>query len=115
MFVTKKFTFSAAHFLTKYKGKCENLHGHTYKLTVTVEGDMKDDGMVIDFVELKKIVNERVIDKLDHSSLNDLFENPTAELIAKWVWEQLGDIPGARLYEVKLWESSTSSVTYRGQ
>lgn len=115
MLVTKEFTFDAAHFLTNYHGKCEKLHGHTYKLHVSVEGDVKDDGMVVDFLELKKIVKERVLEKLDHSSLNDIFENPSAELIAKWIWTQCSEIPGATIYEVKLWESPTSFVTYRGE
>ncbi|MFC1655463.1 6-carboxytetrahydropterin synthase QueD [Patescibacteria group bacterium] len=115
MLVTKKFKFDAAHFLTNYHGKCEKLHGHTYKLQVTVEGDVKEDGMVMDFVELKKIVNERVISKLDHSSLNDTIENPSAENIAIWIWNRLKDISEAKLYEVKVWETATSFVTYRGE
>ena len=56
--VTKQFDFEAAHFLTKYHGKCERLHGHSYKLFVTVEGPLQENGMVIDFVILKKIVKE---------------------------------------------------------
>ena len=53
-----KFDFAASHFLTKYHGKCEELHGHNYKLIVTVEGPVKDDGMVIDFKIIKKIVRQ---------------------------------------------------------
>ena len=102
-------------FLVVNQEATANIYGHTYKLTVTVDGDVKDDGMVIDFVELKRIVKERALDKLDHTSLNDLMENPTAELVAKWIWDQLGEIPGVKLYEVKLWESANSSVTYRGK
>ena len=115
MLVTKEFKFDAAHFLTNYHGKCEKVHGHTYKLHVTVEGDVKSDGMVMDFAELKKIVNERVIDKLDHTSLNDTIENPSAENIAIWIWNELKDISEAKLYEVKVWETETSFVTYRGK
>lgn len=114
MFVTKEFLFDAAHYLTKYHGKCEKLHGHTYKLHVTVKGEVGDDGMVIDFVELKKIVKERVISKLDHTLINDLLDNPSAELMAKWIWDQLKDLPQAELHEIKLWETSTSFVTYYG-
>ena len=90
--VTKQFGFEAAHFLTKYHGKCERMHGHSYKLLVTVEGPLQENGMVIDFVILKKIVRERVIDKFDHQCLNDFFENPTAENVAVWIWDQLADL-----------------------
>ena len=92
MFITKIFTFDAAHALTRYYGKCENLHGHTYRLEVTVEGPIHDNGMVVDFVLLKRVVKRRVIDILDHQNLNDRFDNPSAELIAMWIWEQLVDL-----------------------
>jgi len=92
-FVTKEFTFDSAHFLTDYYGKCETLHGHTYKLHVTVKGDIGDNGLILDFVILKKITKEHVLDKLDHTCLNDRFENPSSELIAKWIWEQLEPLP----------------------
>jgi 6-pyruvoyltetrahydropterin/6-carboxytetrahydropterin synthase len=117
MLVTKEFTFDAAHKLINYHGKCENLHGHTYKLHVTVEGKIKKNGLVMDFVELKRIVNENVISKLDHSYLNDLIKNPSAEIIVKWIWDNLKDLKeyGAQLYELKLWETPTSFVTYNGK
>ncbi len=119
MLVTKVFTFDSAHALTQYHGKCERLHGHTYKLEVTVEGEVKDDGMVMDFVQLKDVVKRDVIDKLDHQNLNDLFENPSSELLAKWIWEKVSvaeELAAAevKLHEVKLWETATSAVTYRG-
>lgn len=114
MFVSKDFTFDSAHFLTKYHGKCENLHGHTYKLRVTVEGPVGEDGMVMDFKDLKTLVKEQVIDRYDHQNLNDFFENPSAELVAIKIWEDLvGELP-VRLYEVTLWETAESFVTYRG-
>ncbi|MBT6068431.1 6-carboxytetrahydropterin synthase QueD [Candidatus Peregrinibacteria bacterium] len=93
MKVSKEFDFEAAHFLPHYHGKCERLHGHSYKLIVTVEGDIEpESGMVIDFVILKKIVKERIIEKLDHYLLNDLMENPTAENTIVWMWEQLSPL-----------------------
>mgnify|MGYP001598046069 CR=1 FL=1 len=113
MLVSKEFTFDAAHFLTKYHGKCENLHGHTYRLRVTVEGEIGEEGMVVDFLELKKIVKEKVLDKFDHHNLNDFFENPTAELVAKFIWDELKS--ALNLYEVILWETENSFVTYRGR
>lgn len=117
MLITKEFLFDAAHKLTDYHGKCENLHGHTYKLHVTVEGKIKKNGLVVDFLEIKKIVNDKVLDKLDHSYLNDFFKNPSAENIAMWIWKQLMDMKkfDVKLYEIALWENPTSFVTYRGK
>ena len=111
--VTKSFEFSASHFLTKYHGKCENLHGHNYRLEVSIVGEMREDDLVYDFVELKKIVKEKIVDPLDHTHLNDRFANPSAEIMAVWMWEQLEN--DVKLYEIKLWETSTCSVTYRGR
>lgn len=89
MLVTKIFTFDAAHKLTSYYGKCERLHGHTYKLAVTVEGPVHHNGMVVDFVLLKRIVKRRVLDKLDHQYLNDVVKNPSVENLAMWIWGEL--------------------------
>ncbi len=90
--VTKEFTFDAAHYLTKYYGKCEHLHGHTYKLQVTLGGQVQANGLLIDFVILKRIVKKHVLDFLDHKNLNDIFDNPTSEHIAKWIWDKLENI-----------------------
>jgi len=111
MQVSKEFSFDAAHKLVRYKGKCESLHGHTYRLRVTVEGPVREDGMVFDFTELKRIVEERVLSKVDHSYLNDLLEQPTAENIVMWLWDRLRDLP---LAEIRLWESPGAIVTYNG-
>ena len=92
MFVTKEFTFDSAHFLTRYHGKCEHMHGHTYRLCVTVEGEMQENGMVVDFSILNKIVKEQVLQKYDHRLLNDFFENPTAECVAQAIWDALHDL-----------------------
>ncbi len=119
MRVTRIFSFSAAHHLTDYKGACERPHGHTYKLAITVSGPVKSDGLVLDFVDLKKVVNERVVDLLDHTDLNDRFKNPSAELITMWIWEQLKDIGAlthteVTLHKVKLWEGENTYVSYKG-
>ena len=74
MFVLKEFEFDAAHYLPEYNGKCERLHGHTYKLVVKVEGTPDKEGMVIDFIRLKNIVKEEVLSKLDHACLNDILK-----------------------------------------
>lgn len=85
--ITKKFEFEAAHKLPDHPGKCKNLHGHSYRLEVTVSSDkLNDQGMVMDFGDLKVIVNEHVINTLDHTYLNDFFPNPTAEIMTEWIW-----------------------------
>jgi 6-pyruvoyltetrahydropterin/6-carboxytetrahydropterin synthase len=96
------FYFDAAHFLPNYKGKCESPHGHTYRLEVEVEGELGGGGMVLDFNEIKKVVEREVIEKLDHSSMNDVLPNPTSENITQWIWSKLeGKLPLSR---VRLWE-----------
>lgn len=110
--IAKEFTFDAAHKLLDYDGPCANLHGHTYRLHVVLSGPLQKNGMVIDFVDLKKIVTERVLSKLDHKYINKTIKQSTAENIAIWIWKQLEKyLP---LYEIKLWETPTSFVTYRG-
>ncbi|MCP5468869.1 MAG: 6-carboxytetrahydropterin synthase QueD [Deltaproteobacteria bacterium] len=92
MLVTKEFEFDSAHYLPNYYGKCERMHGHTYKLQVTVEGKVGENGLLIDFVILKKMVKEKVLDQLDHQVLNDFLEVPSAENVAIWIWNQLVDL-----------------------
>lgn len=92
MLVTKEFTFDAAHFLPNYYGKCERMHGHTYRLQVTVDGAVGENGLVIDFVILKKIVKKQVLEKLDHQVINDVIEVASAENTAIWIWNQLNDL-----------------------
>lgn len=71
-------------------------------MEVTIEGDIKKDGMIIDFSKLKDVVEKEIIEKLDHQALNDMFENPTAEYIIKWIAQQLKNtLP---LYSLRLWE-----------
>ena len=112
MRVTKTFGFEAAHRLLEYQGKCERLHGHSYKLAVTVDAPVKPDGIAFDFTDLKRIVNGRVVDALDHRYLNDYVPKSTAENVVVWIWEQLKALP---LDEITLWETAGSSVTYRGE
>lgn len=121
MLLTKEFIFHASHFLPNYHGKCENLHGHSYKLLVTIEGPVCDDGLVFDFVQLKNIVKKQVISVLDHHHLNDIIPISSVENIALWVWKQLSDpihsFPGrnVKLYEVQIWETPTSSALCRDE
>lgn len=116
MLLCREFKFDAAHNLVHYHGKCERLHGHTYRLLVTLEGEPDGEGMITDFVELKKTVEEHVLSKLDHSYINEILPQPTAEYIALWIFRAL-DGPlsrsSCRLQEIKLWETETSSVVCR--
>src|SRR5690606_2231277 len=117
MILVKEFEFDAAHNLVNYHGKCENLHGHTYKLVIKLEGKPDHEGMVYDFVELKKLVNEKIINIFDHSYLNNIIPQPTAENIAIYTWNNLKehiDRNNCRLYEVQVWETKTSGIVYRG-
>lgn len=112
MLIAKEFTFDAAHRLLNYNGPCANLHGHTYKLQVILSNSVQKNGMVIDFSDLKKIVMEKVISKLDHKFINKIIKQSTAENIAIWIWDQLEKkLP---LYEIRLWETPTSFVVYGG-
>ena len=118
MIVLKEFEFDAAHYLPSYNGKCEHLHGHTYKLVVKVEGRPDAEGMVLDFALLKEIVTDKVLRKLDHALLNDIMENPSAEHISIWVWNTLVKPLAAknrRLSEVQVWETRTSGCIYNGE
>lgn len=111
--------FSAAHQLRGYKGKCEDLHGHNWRVQVSVASDKLDDlGMVIDFHELKAITGD-VISSLDHSFLNDVFpfteRNPSSENIARWIYESIKKKirkKQCKLSSVTVWENETSSATY---
>ena len=109
------FEFEAAHRLPNHPGKCRELHGHSYKLSVRLDRPVDAaSGMAIDFAELKTIVGERVISRVDHTYVNDLIENPTAERMAVWIWDQLHPVlPG--LEEIELHETNRCSVIYRGE
>ncbi|OAA30033.1 6-pyruvoyl tetrahydropterin synthase [Kosmotoga arenicorallina S304] len=114
-YVTKEFSFDAAHNLIRYHGKCEKLHGHTYKLRVTVAGKPDSEGMVIDFIELKEVVRNEILRHLDHSYINEIIEQPTAENIAKWIFDRLKHLINdehRKLHEITLWETPTSFVRY---
>jgi 6-pyruvoyltetrahydropterin/6-carboxytetrahydropterin synthase len=115
-------TFAAGHALRGYKGKCENIHGHNYRVRVTLSGQQLDSvGLLYDFVHLKKVIQE-VIRSLDHRFLNDFspFDvvNPSAENIARHIYEetakQLPEAPnGAGITSITVWETDTTAATYR--
>ena len=107
--VTKAFTFEAAHRLPWHPGRCRELHGHHYRFEVTVEGPVGPDGVVVDFDDLATRLGERVVARYDHRYLNDLLDNPTAELLAAEIWKDL-EAEGLSLARLRLWETPDSSV-----
>jgi 6-pyruvoyltetrahydropterin/6-carboxytetrahydropterin synthase len=114
--IRKQFPFEAAHVLPHHPGKCARLHGHSYRLDVTVEGPLQSSGpaagMVVDFDDLSSIVRANVIDELDHRYLNDSIENPTSENIVAWIWQRLESrLPG--LAELTLWETADACAVLR--
>ena len=118
VYLTSEFTFDAAHQLKTHKGKCSQLHGHTYKLQVTVYGiPNMITGIIMDFGELKELVCEKIIDVVDHKNLTEIFpDNTTAENLCVWAWDVLNHLlpNGVGLYEIKIWETPTCYATYRG-
>ncbi len=109
-----EFYFAAAHRLPRYDGPCFRVHGHNYRFFVALEGDVDPaTGMIADFGVVKATVQEHVLARVDHRDLNDVLENPTAENIARWIWEVLAPHV-AGLAEVRLYEIPDSCVTYRG-
>lgn len=111
--------FAAAHQLRGYKGKCENLHGHNWRVQVMVSAErLNEIGLGIDFHELKNITND-AISALDHSVLNDIFPfteiNPSSENVAKWLYDTIGKKINGRnvsVSSITVWESETASATY---
>jgi 6-pyruvoyltetrahydropterin/6-carboxytetrahydropterin synthase len=108
-------SFVAAHRLKETPslktGKCKNLHGHTYFVTIQIETDRLVDGMVIDFGELKEIINQ-----LDHQFLNDFLDNPTTENLSKYIYDKVYEKIKKRISRfslvVEVKESDNSSITY---
>jgi len=111
--------FSAAHNLKNYNGKCENLHGHNYRVRVFISGSGLDSsGMLLDFTILKKYLG-KIMEKLDHKYLNEVkpFDrvNPTAENIAKYIYDKLKlNVKGKRLNikKIAVWETETNCAIY---
>ncbi len=114
-------TFAAGHALRNYKGSCEDVHGHNFRVRVTVAGEQLDStGLLVDFLDLKRSIDE-VVAYLDHKFINDLppFDkiNPSAENLAKYFYDRVNegvkpDVP-VRISEVCVWETDTSSAAYR--
>ncbi len=113
--VTRCFEFEAAHKLDNYLGKCANIHGHSYKLEISISGTVLPDGMVLDFSEFKKIVGEKILNVVDHKYLNDIFPIPTAERIVIWIINELFSYfeeKSIYLMKVVLFETSNCSASW---
>jgi len=126
--ITREFHFHAAHRLqlpslseeknSELYGDCAKLHGHTYRLLITVTGPLRDSGMIIDFGELQRIVKEVVLSRYDHAFLNELEEfrnrSATAENIVTTIFDNLSqrlDEEGVRITQVTIFETASSSAT----
>jgi 6-pyruvoyltetrahydropterin/6-carboxytetrahydropterin synthase len=108
--------FAAAHFLSRYHGKCEKLHGHNYRVRAFARGESLDSGgMLLDFGELKGALRA-VLETLDHSLLNDIPDfagDPSAERIAEYIYKALAArLPEAPLHAVEVFETRTSMARY---
>ena len=112
--------FSSAHFLRGYLGKCENLHGHNWKVEAAVKGgNLNKIGILADFKQVKQMLNE-ILSQLDHKNLNEIVffrdNNPSSENLAFYVFKKMQDslkgFPGLSLSKVKVWEQENSCAVY---
>ncbi len=118
MLIFKELSFDSAHFLPNVAKdhKCRNMHGHTYRLKIFLEGDPDQHlGWVMDFAVLKKIM-QPVLDRLDHQVMNEVpgLENPTCEHITIWLWNQLKPLL-PKLSRIELHETASSGAVYEGK
>jgi 6-pyruvoyltetrahydropterin/6-carboxytetrahydropterin synthase len=117
--ITVEKHFEAAHYLRGYQGKCENMHGHRYRIVVKVKADkLNDIGLAYDFTDLKRHLNG-ILERFDHTCLNDIVPfdkmNPSAENIASTIYNELKEKLSAdpiTLTSVEAWESPEQGVTY---
>ena len=116
--LSKTFSFEAAHWLPSFPEghKCRRLHGHSFHVEVTVAGDVPEEkGYLLDYGDIKKAISP-IHDALDHRLLNEIdgLENPTAELLSRWIWQRLeATLP--MLVEVQVRETWTNGCSYRGE
>ena len=117
--VTVEDTFAAGHYLRNYKGKCENPHGHNYKIRVTLAGaELDKAGLLLDFKDLKEVM-KHAIDRLDHQMINEIEPfnvlNPSAENLAKYFCDGIDAQVrphGVRVASVKVWETDMTSASF---
>jgi len=111
--------FAAAHYLKGFRGKCENLHGHNWKVEVVLRGkSLEGNGILVDFGEVKAATRE-ALEEVDHKYLNELpffsENNPSSENIARFLFERLSaklNTSNRRLHSVSAWESADACATY---
>ena len=120
--VTVEDSFAAGHYLRNYRGKCENPHGHNYKVRITLQGqDLDQAGLLLDFKELKQVMKP-VIERLDHQMINEVAPfttlNPSAENLARYFYDEtnstLKNSTSGRVSvkEVTIWETDTTTARY---
>jgi len=120
--VTVERGFSSGHYLRNYKGKCENPHGHNYKVRITLRGEKLDHaGLLLDFKDLKQVMRP-VIERIDHQMLNEIEPfteiNPSAENLARFFYDetnkQLDEMTGGRVQvkDCTIYETDTTTATY---
>ncbi|MEK6656579.1 MAG: 6-carboxytetrahydropterin synthase QueD [Nitrospirota bacterium] len=114
-----KDTFASAHQLRGYKGKCENLHGHNWKVEIYIMSELLNEiGLAVDFHDMKR-ESKALLDQLDHKVLNEIFPfteiNPSSENIAKWIYEGMSKRMNTEdiwVSKVVVWESDTAAAAY---
>lgn len=107
-------SFSSAHRLPHYEGPCHHLHGHTWKAVFVIEGEIRPDGMVCDFKVIKKLLDDNLP---DHQLLNDWVENPTAENLANFLFQKIGQElakQNLKLKTLEIWESDNAAAVVEG-
>ena len=118
--ISRNYGFEAAHFIPNHKGLCKQLHGHSYTGKVTIAGVTLDGmGMIMDYGDLKVIIQDVIEDKFDHAMLNETFQEPTAEVMVLSFFNAIKDklnrdYSGIRLIEVTLKETADSEARVRG-
>lgn len=111
------FTLEAAHSLPHLPGdhKCKRIHGHSYKIRVTCEGEADPrTGWVIDYADIKQVFDDKVHWRCDHKNINDIVGFSTSENFAKWIYEQMDGLLGGLLIEVQVQETARAGAVYRG-
>jgi 6-pyruvoyltetrahydropterin/6-carboxytetrahydropterin synthase len=111
LYITKEYTFDAAHFLTKVPSEhpCSRLHGHTYTLAINVAGETNEQGFIIDYHEIDKIVKP-IVAELDHNCLNNIIDNPTSENIVLYLRDRV--LPLLPIYSLTIKETSKTTATW---
>ncbi len=107
--ITYEFEFHAAHQLLWHPGPCRSLHGHSYRCELTFGGELNDNGIIVDFDEVAVFVDSNLMARFDHSFLNEVMDNPTAERIAAEIFRAV-DEATLPITSVRLWETRTSSA-----